>query len=47
MDGLDALGRYDVVMQGAAVPVRDIIAACASAWGGGSGIILYVSAAKP
>ena len=33
MDGLDALGRYDVVMQGAAVPVRDIIAACASAWG--------------
>lgn len=33
MDGIDALGRCDVVMQAAAVPVRDIIAACADAWG--------------
>ena len=33
MDGIDALGRCDVVMQAAAVPVRDIIAACANAWG--------------
>lgn len=33
MDGLDALSRADITPQAATVPVREIIAACAHAWG--------------
>lgn len=40
MDGLDALSRSDISPQIAAVPVRDIIAACAHAWGVSVDLIL-------
>ena len=48
-EAVDLANRSTLITMSAGVRLTSVATptACASAWGGGSGIILYVSAAKP